>query len=574
MKVKKCLFVAISFIYVQIFSTNFIAKENESVSQSSVNVVESTQVKKENVSQSTVDVVESTQVEKESVSQSAVNIVESTQVEKENDTVIELPVNFSWSDLWLTEQQIDWIIANKNVLEEDVINKKTLEFMVKNYWSKKQSRSVGEEDNTGYNGLYNSLSDREKEFVIKNPIAAYYINIAAKNAYFSALENYPESTSQWNDEADAYRHAYWNALGVKYLFGYFKDISKSIEVMKEFGDAHESKESNSLEVSMDLFNNKVGLDVGAKYIENNIRSGDISDNAISELIKECVTTGQLKMIKDGNLIRTGNFKKNGEWVKEGGNWYYYDSNSDIVRNQWKLISGKYYYFDKDGIMQTGWLKDNSNWYYLNMNGDMVIGWKEINNIWYYFNKNGEMQTGWVQLNGTWYYFDNERTMKVNWQNIGNKWYYFNQNGEMLTGFQKIGNKYYYLSSDGDMQTGWILLNDEWYYFNSSGAMVTGWDFIENDWYYFSVDGVMLEGWQYINGQWYYFNENGKMQTGWNIINGKTYYMENSGTMVTGYQFINGRTYHFASSGELLMKSPINNPDKPSILPAMLQPTFI
>ncbi len=29
--------------------------------------------------------------------------------------------------------------------------------------------------------------------------------------------------------------------------------------------------------------------------------------------------------------------KNGEWVKEGGNWYYYDSNSDIVRKLWKLM---------------------------------------------------------------------------------------------------------------------------------------------------------------------------------------------------------------------------------------------
>ena len=49
MKVKKCLFAALSFICVQSLSTNFIAKENESVSQSAVNVVESTQVEKENV---------------------------------------------------------------------------------------------------------------------------------------------------------------------------------------------------------------------------------------------------------------------------------------------------------------------------------------------------------------------------------------------------------------------------------------------------------------------------------------------------------------------------------------------
>ncbi len=59
--------------------------------------------------------------------------------------------------------------------------------MVKNYWSKKTKQKYRREDNTGYNGLYNSLSDRKDD--AKSNCSLLY-QYCIKNAYVSALENY------------------------------------------------------------------------------------------------------------------------------------------------------------------------------------------------------------------------------------------------------------------------------------------------------------------------------------------------------------------------------------------------
>lgn len=56
-----------------------------------------------------------------------------------------------------------------------------------------------------------------------------------------------------NGKADAFRHAYWNALGTAEFGSY---------IMKLFADAHEHGQSG-LDVDMDLYNNHIGR---TKYI--------------------------------------------------------------------------------------------------------------------------------------------------------------------------------------------------------------------------------------------------------------------------------------------------------------------
>ena len=87
-------------------------------------------------------------------------------------------------------------------------------------------------------------------------------------------------------KADAFRHAFWNALGTA-EFG--------SEIMKLFADAHEWGESG-LSVDMDLYNNHKGRVIGGNF---NFFS---SDSDISDAILEAVFNGTLKYINSSGIL--------------------------------------------------------------------------------------------------------------------------------------------------------------------------------------------------------------------------------------------------------------------------------
>jgi len=90
-------------------------------------------------------------------------------------------------------------------------------------------------------------------------------------------------------KADAFRHAYWNALGTA-EFG--------SDLMKAFADAHEWGETG-LAVTMDFHNNHKGRIIGGNY------NDFTSDSVISTAILQSVYTGNLKYINNaGQLVRT------------------------------------------------------------------------------------------------------------------------------------------------------------------------------------------------------------------------------------------------------------------------------
>ncbi len=96
-------------------------------------------------------------------------------------------------------------------------------------------------------------------------------------------------TGLTNGKADAFRHAYWNALGTA-EFG--------ASIMKQFADAHEHGESG-LDVDMDLFNNHIGRNIGEGF------DFFSSESDISNAILQALYNGLLKYINNlGTLVKS------------------------------------------------------------------------------------------------------------------------------------------------------------------------------------------------------------------------------------------------------------------------------
>ncbi|GAA0077174.1 hypothetical protein UT300005_15520 [Clostridium sp. CTA-5] len=152
-----------------------------------------------------------------------------------------------------------------------------------------------------------------------------------------------------------------------------------------------------------------------------------------------------------------------------GNWIFFDTAGNQIKNNWVNSNGKYYYMDYNGIMQSNkWVCPYGNWYYLNADGSMASsGWLNDRGNWYYLNGNGNMLTGWQYVNGTWYFMQESGAMKTGWLNDRGNWYYLNSNGSM--------------------KTGWLNDNGAWYYLEGSGRMLSN----------TTVDGYRLAA----NGAW-------------------------------------------------------------------------
>ncbi|MCR4557545.1 MAG: hypothetical protein K5779_06965 [Saccharofermentans sp.] len=79
------------------------------------------------------------------------------------------------------------------------------------------------------------------------------------------------------------------------------------------------------------------------------------------------------------------------WLKEDGNWYYYDSNLKKATG-WLKYEDNWYYLNDEGVMQTGWLKTGGKKYYLLSDGKMVTGKQNISGEDYEFDSNGALVT--------------------------------------------------------------------------------------------------------------------------------------------------------------------------------------
>lgn len=93
-----------------------------------------------------------------------------------------------------------------------------------------------------------------------------------------------------NDDSDAFRHAYWNALMVKNI-----DFSFA----KRWATAHETGASDqaTIEYSMDMFNNSKGREVYGS-------SGSTTDSGLRNTTRAWVKSGKMRKISGSSLVPT------------------------------------------------------------------------------------------------------------------------------------------------------------------------------------------------------------------------------------------------------------------------------
>ena len=134
---------------------------------------------------------------------------------------------------------------------------------------------------------WNQLTPAERDLSTSNPGAAWSIYNNRQHAFEITQTLFP-NIGQRNTAADAFRHAYFNALNAR-------DVGVGLAI--DFGYAHESDPGNDqIERIMDLNNNLKGIGVGL--------GKNLSNSDLMLQIYNMVKSGGLLMIENGNLVKT------------------------------------------------------------------------------------------------------------------------------------------------------------------------------------------------------------------------------------------------------------------------------
>ena len=222
------------------------------------------------------------------------------------------------------------------------------------------------------------------------------------------------------------------------------------------------------------------------------------------------------------------------WEKdEDGIWHYYDSDDEMVTDEWRKDGSKWFYLDEDGNMLTdAWVDDE---YYVGADGAMI-------------------KNDWIKTTADEDVSDPE--------DDGDNWYYFGSNGKKVEDdSKKINGKTYYFNEDGEMRYGWYEDNGDVFYL---GGEDEGWR-AESQWLWLALpdeDEVDRNGVNFCDDDsacsvhcdeegWYYFGSNGKMykEAAKKKVNGKYYFFNAHGQML--YEWINNQKYAVSSSSDLV-----------------------
>ena len=228
-----------------------------------------------------------------------------------------------------------------------------------------------------------------------------------------------------------------------------------------------------------------------------------------------------------------------EWLEDGGNLYYLRDWGGMLYDQWRQDP------------------ETTEWYYFRGWGAALnCGWAKIGIDWYWFDSDCTMRRNdWVEEGGNLYYVRDWGGMLYDaWQLRNGEWYYFRSWGAALNcGWAKIGNDWYWFDTDCTMaRDQWLQQGSDWYYLRDwGGRLHDQWYKVDNDWYYFGSDGKMLhDQWLKDGNDWYYLRGwGGMMHDQWYTENGKTYYFRSWGGRLYGGTFvIDGKSYTFDANG--------------------------
>ena len=215
------------------------------------------------------------------------------------------------------------------------------------------------------------------------------------------------------------------------------------------------------------------------------------------------------------------------WEKdEDGIWHYYDSDDEMVEDEWRKDGSKWFYLDEDGNMLTdSWVDDE---YYVGSDGAM------LKNAWIKTTPDEDISDP-DEDGDHWYYFDSKGKKVVDDnKKINGKTYYFNEDGEMLDGWHEENGDVFYLGGEDE---GWRAEN-QWLWLEKPGDAdednddeqildcADEDDCDDEGWYWFGSNGKMYKdtGKKKVNGRYYMFNEHGQMLYEW---------INNTPTKVTG-----------------------------------------
>ena len=112
------------------------------------------------------------------------------------------------------------------------------------------------------------------------------------------------------------------------------------------------------------------------------------------------------LLDDGWHYFASNGSQIGGWLRDGGEWYYLDPNSGVMRTGLTGVDGSWYYLGSSGAMRTGWEHLFDGWHFFASNGAQMGGWLRDGGEWYYLDPDtGVMRTEPLELNGRRYVFD-------------------------------------------------------------------------------------------------------------------------------------------------------------------------
>lgn len=133
----------------------------------------------------------------------------------------------------------------------------------------------------------------EKEAELLNGLGPLELNAFKDihdDAFESADERFP-SPDQNDDQNDAFRHAYWNALMVK---------EYGAEWAEDYATAHEQLPGNpGPREAMDLYNNEVGRNIA-------VANPDASAEELATLIEQAVRNGDTVVVGEDLLPHPSN----------------------------------------------------------------------------------------------------------------------------------------------------------------------------------------------------------------------------------------------------------------------------
>ena len=263
----------------------------------------------------------------------------------------------------------------------------------------------------------------------------------------------------------------------------------------------------------------------------------------------------------GGQLATGWIKDGIDW------YYFNEDGSMKTNELCMIDGNLYYFRGWGGMLYNAWYQNpaDGNWYYLRGWGAALnTGWSHIGNDWYYFNPDCTMKKDELcRIGNDLYYFHGWGGMLYNaWhQDPSNgNWYYFRGwGGALNTGWSHIGNDWYYFNPDCTMKSDeFCWLDGNLYYFRGwGGRMHSGWYHDKNTgkWYLFDKEGRAYRNQKVRNGiDTYYFNDDGTMYSGWKEEGGKTYYYRGWGGMAYSLTMtIDGVPCTFNFKGELVRR---------------------